>query len=63
MGKEKKTEKENLGGFLGDEGKTIEWRRGKYNISKRFRKQNKNMGMELIKSSWRKSEAEMQQDA
>ena len=36
---------------------------GKYNISQRFSKQNKNMGMELIKSSWRKSEAEMQQDA
>lgn len=32
-------------------------------IRKRFRKQTENVGMELIKSSWRKSKAEMQQDA
>lgn len=48
---------------LEEEAKNNEGRGGRYNVSKRFRKQTKNMGMELIKSSRRKSKAEIQQDA
>lgn len=62
MEKEKRTGK-RIWEPLGKEAKNNEGRGGKYNASKRFGKQTKNMGMELIKSSWKKSKAEMQQDA
>jgi hypothetical protein len=49
-------------GLLGEDAKRNEGYEGEYNISKRFEKQTKNMGMELIKSSWRKSQSKLLQD-
>lgn len=62
MRKEKRTRK-RIWEPLGDEAKSSKGRGGKYNVSKRSRKQTENIGVELMKSSRRTSKAEMQQDA